>query len=468
MTMKLDLNKLPELISEKDAARLDKSFESVERGSETDDSLTNAVLSSVMRKAGFEMKPVITNNRKTNKAKTNDEAAKIAEVSRFGKGGVAAACIAFALVGTIGAAMLFGNKVSIDKPMTQPEESQTSAEQPSELVSAAKTAEEEQPPELVYEAEIPDVAGMSEKDAFEAIENAGLIPIKRETYDDKTESGKVVRTEPDSSSGKRFRKNSEVTVFISKGNINVMPDTAVLVPDLTDLTLKEAAAVLDGKGIIYSVENIDNPEKKNVVLGQSIAPGEYIDKEATLFIYMSVVDTETGAEVPNVVGLTCPEAIDRIKKSDLDYKIEEIEAAVKKGLVCEQSIAPETPVAKGSAVTIFVSTGEWRIRAEDVIRLSNKGTNLKVSDFERYKGEDVGSGLYIMRYEIADRNGYAVLVGSDGTSDTPLYVTLVNSDTGEETDLLTEKISADFVENDDMVYTTVTMVIPPAAETVTE
>lgn len=413
--MKLDLNKLPELISEKDAARLDKSFESVERGSETDDSLTNAVLSSVMRKAGFEMKPVITNNRKTNEAKTNDEAAKIAEVSRFGKGGVAAACIAFALVGTIGAAMLFGNKVSIDKPMTQPEESQTSAEQPSELVSAAKTAEEEQPPDTVFASSMP-----GEKQPPELIFSEDIR------------------------------------------------DTAVLVPDLTDLTLKEAIAVLDGKGILYSVENIDNSEKKNVVLGQSIAPGEYIDKEATLFIYMSVVDTETGAEVPNVVGLTCPEAIDRIKKSDLDYKIEEIEAAVKKGLVCEQSIAPETPVAKGSAVTIFVSTGEWRIRAEDVIRLSNKGTDLKVSDFERYKGEDVGSGLCVMRYEVADRNGYAVLVGSDGTSDTPLYVTLVNSDTGEETDLLTEKISADFVENDDMVYTTVTMVIPPEAETVTE
>jgi len=78
------------------------------------------------------------------------------------------------------------------------------------------------------------------------------------------------------------------------------------------------------------------------------------------------------------------------------------------------------------------------ITADDIIELSKKGENLTVSDFAAYKGEDIGSGLYVMKYEIADNDNVYLLVGSDGSSDKPVYARLVASD-GEEIDIRSDE-----------------------------
>ena len=67
-----------------------------------------------------------------------------------------------------------------------------------------------------------------------------------------------------------------------------------------------------------------------------------------------------------------------------------------------------------------------QITVEDIISLSKKGYDLTVADFASFKGEDIGSGLYVMKYEVAGREDqYYLLVGSDG-SDKPDYAKLVN------------------------------------------
>ena len=47
---------------------------------------------------------------------------------------------------------------------------------------------------------------------------------------------------------------------------------------------------------------------------------------------------------------------------------------------------------------------------KDVIELSKKGEALKLNDFAKYKGVGVGSGLYILEYDLG--NGYTLMVGS--------------------------------------------------------
>ena len=67
-----------------------------------------------------------------------------------------------------------------------------------------------------------------------------------------------------------------------------------------------------------------------------------------------------------------------------------------------------------------------QITIEDIISLSKKGYDLTVADFAPFKGENIGSGLYVMKYEVAGREDqYYLLVGSDG-SDKPDYAKLVN------------------------------------------
>ena len=84
-----------------------------------------------------------------------------------------------------------------------------------------------------------------------------------------------------------------------------------------------------------------------------------------------------------------------------------------------------------------------KLTLDDVVLLSQKGDALTWSDFERYQGREIGSGLYIMRYEIDDL--FDVLVG--GYSDeTPWYIYLcVNSESVDRIDIRTEDVST-FIE----------------------
>lgn len=57
--------------------------------------------------------------------------------------------------------------------------------------------------------------------------------------------------------------------------------------------------------------------------------------------------------------------------------------------------------------------------------LAQKGEELTWKDFEGYPFEDVGSGLYIRKYEIND--DFHVLIGGGSIDTTPMYINLIKS-----------------------------------------
>ena len=107
------------------------------------------------------------------------------------------------------------------------------------------------------------------------------------------------------------------------------------------------------------------------------------------------------------------------------------------------SILESYPAQFGTIYSMRVVSQDGRLTLDDVVMLSQKGDALNWSDFERYQGREVGSGLYIMRYEIDKL--FAVLVG--GVPDeTPWYIYLrVNNEADDYIDIRTEDVSA-FIE----------------------
>ncbi len=84
-----------------------------------------------------------------------------------------------------------------------------------------------------------------------------------------------------------------------------------------------------------------------------------------------------------------------------------------------------------------------RLTLDEVVMLSRKGESLTWTDFDRYQGWEIGSGLYIMRYEIDDL--FEVLVGGLPEAE-PLYIYLqVRNEAGDCADLETDDIPA-FIE----------------------
>lgn len=107
------------------------------------------------------------------------------------------------------------------------------------------------------------------------------------------------------------------------------------------------------------------------------------------------------------------------------------------------SILESYPAQFGTIYSMRVVSQDGKLTLDDVVLLSQKGDALTWADFERYQGREVGSGLYIMRYEIDGL--FDVLVG--GVPDeTPWYIYLrVNNETDDRIDIRTEDVST-FVE----------------------
>lgn len=83
---------------------------------------------------------------------------------------------------------------------------------------------------------------------------------------------------------------------------------------------------------------------------------------------------------------------------------------------------------------------KWYITNEEIISLSlEKAEEITWTDFEDYCGEDVGSGLYIMKYPIAEREGMYLLVGGGSMEEKPYYVRLFCEETEEVVDIRSEE-----------------------------
>ncbi len=89
---------------------------------------------------------------------------------------------------------------------------------------------------------------------------------------------------------------------------------------------------------------------------------------------------------------------------------------------------------------------EEKLTLEKVKKLAKKGEALSWSDFEQFRdGGDIGSGLYILAYDI-DEN-YRLLIGGADKQTSPMYIYLqYKADDSRYIDIRTESID-DFTDN---------------------
>lgn len=87
-----------------------------------------------------------------------------------------------------------------------------------------------------------------------------------------------------------------------------------------------------------------------------------------------------------------------------------------------------------------------KLTIEKIRALSGKGKELSWGDFEQYPHEDIGSGLYIFRYDV-DEN-YYLSVGGGSLESSPEYILLVSkADENVSVDIRTGDID-EFINKD--------------------
>ncbi len=125
-------------------------------------------------------------------------------------------------------------------------------------------------PEIIV---LPDLAGMSERDAIAQLTELGLKFSVNEEFSDEQAFGDVIRTDPEA--GTEVFSGDTILLVVSKG-----PEPAE-VPDLIGKTEGEAQTLLDDLGLVLNVsastQPVGDPEQNGRIVNQIPIAGTVVD-----------------------------------------------------------------------------------------------------------------------------------------------------------------------------------------------
>lgn len=195
---------------------------------------------------------------------------------------------------------------------------------------------------------VPDVVGMQEGAARDALEDRGLEVevVRRRTN---RPAGMVTAQDPEG--GERLEQGEPVEITVSEGR------RQTTVPDLIGLSQDEAEDELDDARLRLgdvATEPSDEVEE-GLVITQSPEPGEEADVRSRVDIVLS--GGPEPVRVPSVIGQSEETAIDEIEAARLEAEVIRDSSDEAEGTVIAQDPEAGAEASPGDVVTITVSEG---------------------------------------------------------------------------------------------------------------
>jgi serine/threonine-protein kinase len=194
-------------------------------------------------------------------------------------------------------------------------------------------------------ASVPTVTGMTESEAFKALEGAGFNPQALPSeYNKDVASGNVIKQTPEG--GTEAAKGSTVSYVVSRGT------ELVQVPDVTGKSQSSATSTLEKAGFKVSTkEATSDKTDKGLVMSQNPPSGVSVAKGSTVSI--TVASGPATAKVPAVVGKPEADATSELKAAG--FKVTVVtEAGSGTGNVTKQDPVGSTKADIGATVTITI------------------------------------------------------------------------------------------------------------------
>ena len=202
--------------------------------------------------------------------------------------------------------------------------------------------------------EVPDLRGMTLSEVYsnkEIMENFYVVQGDIE-YSDKYEKDQIMDQDP--SPRRTVEKGSTITVTVSGGQ------EAVEMIDVTNYTYEEAVKALQALGLKVAAPEYEYSEdvEKDWVISYTPPEGTELYPGDQVHLVISKGPEEMPVVVPSVTG----QSLDKAKKmlEDLGLTVagtEEVASDQPAGTVVYQSIAPNTEVTEGTAITLHYSKG---------------------------------------------------------------------------------------------------------------
>jgi beta-lactam-binding protein with PASTA domain len=340
--MKRENDELKIDFSVQDAELFEDTFAGFEENAEVTDAEKKRVLSSVMRKAGFEMNEIINEKRKNITAsKTDDTEVRRGRI-QVKRGGIIAACIAVLTVGAVTAGMLHMNNINADIP--EP------AGQPT-VEGQSTDAEDTDTMDDNAEELLPDLVGRKLTDVLAEYEGKVKIGVTTE-YNDEYEEGIIYGQY--TPAGTPLKDIDTLTMIVSKGK------QKRFIPDVSASEREVAEEELRAAGFNPVVKEIfDEEVPEGIAIKTDPGPGTKaaFESKITLFISNGNSGVPETVTVPDVVGMKEDEAMLLLKEAGLSVRNKDVLNSAEKGTVVEQSVEPDTTLNKYDDITISVSAG---------------------------------------------------------------------------------------------------------------
>lgn len=221
---------------------------------------------------------------------------------------------------------------------------------------------------------VPDTQGMTLAEAKAAITELGL-QVGDLTYkpDETIAKGNVIGTDPPA--GQVVTKDQQIAITLSSG------PPLVSVPKVIGQTKESAIATLQAAGfVVDAVDVVEdfNPAPAGTVWDQSPAGDVKAPKGAKVKLWVSKGLEQAG--VPYVVDKTKADAIDTLLKAGFKVKsVDKPSDTVAKGTVVDQKPPGGEAAAKGSVVTIYVSSGKPQVVVPLVTGLTQADAEAKLT-----------------------------------------------------------------------------------------
>lgn len=190
-----------------------------------------------------------------------------------------------------------------------------------------------------------DLAGTDPNSASDALKALTLeVSGIEEVYDDKIESGKVVRTEP--AAGEQVKRATSVKILVSKG------PAPVDVPKILGSDIEKVTTKLGELGLsVVVADQIFDDSPAGQVVSSDPVPGTSVPKGTTIKVTIS--KGPALIEVPNVVGKKTDDATKILTDLGFDVKINGAQTAIL-NRVLKQSVSGGSSAPKGSTITLDV------------------------------------------------------------------------------------------------------------------
>jgi len=242
------------------------------------------------------------------------------------------------------------------------------------------------------QVKIPDnLKGMSQSDATAALEKLGFTVASqtKQAESDDVEKDAVVRTDP--AAGESVKNGSEVTLVVSKGQVQIPQDISGKSEDevraqLTDLGLKVAAT---------SKKTSDPELEEGMVVSTDPEPGSKVKVGGSVTLVVSdgkIAIPETTGDGDDLVGAKVDAVKQTLQAMGLQVDTTEKDSPKDKGTVLSVDPKVGTTVQRGDTVKLEVSSGT--VKMPDLKGKSFDDANKQLT------GDDYG--LSVTREDVDD------------------------------------------------------------------